>query len=72
MTETRLLVSDFLGGFLSEVTFESVFKGRIRFPQMGRGNSTNDVTEVEKQSMNLEPRAELGLESVIFYQDVWL
>lgn len=68
----RLLVSEFLGGVLSEVTFELVFKGRIRFPQMGRGNSMNDGTEVGEQSMNLEPRAELGLESVIFYQDVWL
>lgn len=30
MTETLLLLSEFLGRFLSEVTFGFVLKGRIR------------------------------------------
>ena len=60
-----LLLSEFLGGFLSEVTFGLVLKGRVRFPWMGRGNSASDGSEPEL-------KGELGLEPVIFYQDVCL
>lgn len=67
-----LLLSKSLGGFLSEVTFGLVLKGRRRFPGMGRGNSASDGSEVGKHSMIPELKRELGLEPVIFYQDVWL